>query len=121
MEIKKINNGFRVGCWFAITLAAVMMTVLVIKTPATHPAWLPEFDKMVIPLMLLRWGLYLLIFIKWKSLMEKIAVRYHWDDDDLADAILQRSRCVCWIIIIELIVGQNIFGRLIHFIFSIFL
>lgn len=70
-----------------------------------------------LPLTVMRCSGYVLVLLCWPILMRHLAKRKRWDKDYLAHVIAQRYRIFIWLVILELVLGQNILGKFITLFF----
>lgn len=113
--MKNVNakKRFRWVFWGVFGFFSLLICFITLSSqysPLQIKGWL---EDMTWPLTIIRCGIYLLILGTWPYLMKLLAKHYQWSEEYLNHIIAQRYKIFIWLIILELLLAQNIIGKMV--------
>lgn len=109
-----VRNLFKL----VISIALIGMPCILINQykPDIINSITQQISHHVIIFGLIRWSIILLIFLGWPYFVRAIAHHYGSSEDEIAYWQAKRFHMTVWLILFDVLVCQNIIGKLIHLI-----
>lgn len=107
-----------------LNLGKVLILTLLILVPfiglnAAYPDCLSHLNSIIsqhrLFCTLFRWAILMIIYGSWPIIFRHIGKLKHWSSHEIVYWLTQRTKVIAWLILFELIVGENLFLVLFNF------